>query len=143
MNYPSRTLTIGKVAREAGVSVETIRYYQRRGLLDTPPKSLQGYRQYSDETVHTLGFIQMAKQLEFTLNEIKTLLTLRRSKATYCSDIRILAEQKIRELNEKSRKLERARTYLQGVLKECSGNDPARDCPIIEKLNKNPLLPGK
>ncbi len=109
-----------------------------RGLLETPVP-----RKYTDETVHTLGFIRIAKQLEFTLNEIRTLLTLRRSKAAYCSDIRLLAEQKVKELDEKSRSLERARAYLQEVLKDCTGNDRAGDCPIIDKLNKSPLSSGK
>ena len=91
-------LTIGKVARLASVGVETVRFYEREGLLDKPPRRRSGYRQYSKDTVSRLRFIRRAKELGFTLKEIRELLTLRIETESTCEDVRIKAEAKINDV---------------------------------------------
>jgi len=96
------TLTIGKVARLAGIGVETIRFYEREGLIEEPPRRESGYRQYPEDTVHRLRFIRRAKELGFTLKEIKELLALRIDPETTCEDIRRRANTKINDIEAKT-----------------------------------------
>ncbi|MDP6106829.1 MAG: heavy metal-responsive transcriptional regulator [Candidatus Brocadiia bacterium] len=95
-------LTIGKVARQSGVGVETVRFYEREGLIEQPPRRPSGYRQYPQEAVLRLCFIRRAKQLGFSLREIKELLALRVGGSTSCSEVRQRAEAKIAVVEEKN-----------------------------------------
>ncbi len=123
-------LTIGQVARRAGVHVETIRYYQRLGLLPLPEKPVHGFRRYGEETIRRLRFIKQAQGLGFTLKEIRELLTLDQAD---CSEVRRLAEQKLRQVESKIRELERLRAGLAEAVAVCR-SDPGARCRLLESL---------
>ncbi len=128
------SMTIGKIARLAGVGIETIRFYERTGLIDEPPRRESGYRQYPEETVARLRFIKRAKELGFTLREIKELLELRIDPNTTCEDIRHRAEAKISDIEEKIRTLERMKEALMKFTLACNGRGPISECPILEAM---------
>jgi len=130
------SLTIGKVARLAEIGVETVRFYEREGLINKPPRREAGYRQYPEETVHRLRFIRRAKKLGFTLKEIKELFALRFEPETTCEDIRHRAEAKIGDIEEKIRTLKRMRETLMKLTLACSGNSPVSMCPILEAMEE-------
>ncbi|EMM6789211.1 Hg(II)-responsive transcriptional regulator [Pseudomonas aeruginosa] len=125
-------LTIGKLANAAGVSVETIRYYQRRGLLDEPAKPLGGHRHYPQGMVKRLSFIKRAQALGFTLTEIGGLLTLDESCA--CTETRALAAHKLALITQKMADLAAMQLVLGGLLQQCDAGDGGASCPIIEAL---------
>lgn len=125
-------LTIGKLASAAGVSVETIRYYQRRGLLDEPAKPLGGHRCYPQGMVKRLNFIKRAQALGFTLTEIGGLLTLDESCA--CTETRALAAHKLALITQKMADLAAMQLVLGGLLQQCDAGDGGASCPIIEAL---------
>lgn len=131
------SLTIGKVARLAEVGVETVRFYEREGLIDEPPRRESGYRQYPEETVHRLRFIRRAKELGFSLKEIKELLALRIEPETTCEDIRGRAEVKIGDIEEKIRTLTRMKEALMKLTLACSGRGPVSACPILEAMESD------
>lgn len=120
----TKDMTIGGLARSARVNVETIRYYQRRGLMPKPG------RHYPPETLIRLRFIKRAQELGFTLKEIAELLTL---DGAACGDARILAERKCTDINARIRDLQAMRRALNRLLRACAtGRSP--DCPLIESL---------
>jgi MerR family copper efflux transcriptional regulator len=127
-------LTIGQVAKKAGVNVETIRYYERRGYIPKPPRPRSGYRQYSDETINRIQFIKRAQKLGFTLKEISELLSLRIDPDTTCADVKRRAEAKIVGIEEKIHTLQSIKKALAKLLAMCSGKGPPGECPIIEVL---------
>ena len=129
------TLTIGKAAERAGVGIETIRFYEREGLIDEPPRGPSGYRQYPESVVLRLQFIRRAKELGFTLNEIKDLLSLRLDPGTTCADVKERAEAKITDIDERMRSLRRMKKVLGKLTESCSGRGPVDDCPILEALD--------
>jgi len=129
-------LTIGKLAKKAQVNTETIRYYERRGLISRPPRPLSGYRQYPDETFKRIDFIKRAKELGFSLKEIGDLLSLRVDPTTSCSDIKIRTETKIEAIEEKIKTLKKMKNALVDVSRACSGRGPISECPILEALEK-------
>jgi MerR family mercuric resistance operon transcriptional regulator len=128
------SLTIGKIARLAEVGVETVRFYEREGLIDEPPRRESGYRQYPKETVRRLRFIKHAKELGFTLKEIKELFALRIDPETTCEDIRFRAETKIGHIEEKIWTLKRMKEALKKLTLSCSGRGPVSECPILEAM---------
>jgi MerR family mercuric resistance operon transcriptional regulator len=127
-------LSIGKLAEAAGVNIETIRYYQRRGLLDEPPKPLSGYRHYLPEQVKRLRFIKRAQALGFTLDEVGTLLKL--DAACTCRETRALAVHKLALIEQKMADLAALRQVLGGLVQECDAGDGGAACPIIDVLNR-------
>ena len=129
-------LTIGNLARHAHVNLETIRYYERLGLLPSPPRTQSGYRLFPDDAVRRLQFIRRAQQLGFALKEIRDLLGLRFRPGTRCADVRERAEAKIAEINEKIRSLQAMRKALVRLVGACSGRGPVSDCPILESLDR-------
>ena len=129
-------LTIGKLAKKAEVNIETIRYYERRGLISKPPRPHSGYRQYPDETFKRIDFIKRAKELGFSLKEIGELLSLRLDPATSCSDIKSRTETKIEHIEEKIKTLKKMKNTLMEVSRTCSGGGPISECPILEALEK-------
>ncbi len=131
------SLTIGKVARLAEVGVETIRFYEREGLIDEPPRRESGYRQYPEDIVHRLRSIRRAKELGFTLKEIRELLALRIEPETTCEDIRIRAEAKIGNIEQKIRTLESMKEALVKLTLACSGRGPVSECPVLEAMEGN------
>jgi MerR family mercuric resistance operon transcriptional regulator len=130
------SLTIGQLAKIAGVGVETVRFYERKGLLAEPNRRPSGYRQYGEEVVNRLRFIKRAKELGFTLNEIKDLLSLRLDPTTTCADVKERAEEKIDDIEAKIRTLRRMKNALVKVTKACSGRGGTSECPILEALDK-------
>jgi MerR family mercuric resistance operon transcriptional regulator len=130
------TMTIGKVARLAGVGVETVRFYQREGLLNEPPRRQSGYRQYEENVVGRLQFIRRAKELGFTLKEIKELLSLRLDPSTTCADVKQRTAEKIADIEAKMRTLQRMKRALVKLTKACVGNGPTSECPILESLER-------
>jgi len=128
------TLTIGQLAKAAGVNVETIRYYQRVGLITEPPKPAEGYRRYPQEAVLRIQFIKRAKQLGFTLDEISELLALGEG---HCNDVRKRAETKRAQVVKQIQDLTALQITLDELIGACmKGADPIA-CPIVESLTTN------
>lgn len=127
-----RTMTIGRLATAAGVNVETVRYYQRRGLLDEPHKPFRGYRHYPDDTVKRLRFIKRAQALGFTLEEIAGLLRL--DGADCCADTRELAAHKVVVIEQKLSDLAAMRDALKALMRQCESGQTEGLCPIISVL---------
>ena len=130
-----KTLTIGKVARAAGVGVETVRFYEQRGLIEKPPRLASGYRQYPQDTVRRLRFIKRAKELGFTLKEIYELLSMRMRSDTRCADIRAEAETKLIDIGRKIRDLEGMRNALRYLADTCTSESSLDECPILKALD--------
>lgn len=125
-------LTIGKLTDAAGVNIETIRYYQRRGLLDEPPKPPGGHRRYAPEQTKRLRFIKRAQPLGFTLDEVGALLTL--DAACACGETRALAVRKLGLIEQKMADLAAMRQALGGLVQQCDAGDGGANCPIIDVL---------
>lgn len=125
-------LTIGKLAEFAGVNIETIRYYQRRGLLDEPIKPLGGHRRYAPEQVKRVRFIKRSQALGFTLNEVGVLLTL--DAACACNETRMLAAHKLDLIEQKMADLAAMRQALGSLVHQCNAGDGHATCPIIAVL---------
>ena len=128
-------LTIGSLAEEAGVNVETIRYYQRRGLLPEPDKPAQGYRRYDATTVKRVRFIKRAQALGFTLEEIGGLLKL--DEAHACAETRELASHKLQTIETKLADLVAMRKALTALLCQCDAGAMKGNCPIIHALGSD------
>lgn len=129
-----KTMTIGQVAREAGVGVETLRFYEREGLLEEPDRRDSGYRQYDPAVVDRLRFIHRAKGLGFTLREIKELLRLHADEDATRADVKRRAEEKIADIEAKIQDLRRMRAALGELAGACDGDGPLHGCPIIQAL---------
>jgi MerR family mercuric resistance operon transcriptional regulator len=128
-------LTIGRLADEAGVNVETIRYYQRRGLLPEPDKPMQGHRRYAGDVVSRIRFIKRAQVLGFTLEEVGSLLDLGTSQA--CAETRELAANKLQVIEQKLADLQAMREALSALLRQCDSWAKRGACPIIDALAAN------
>jgi MerR family mercuric resistance operon transcriptional regulator len=128
----SESLTIGTLAKHGGVNVETIRYYQRRGLLDEPSKTRQGFRRYQQESVKCIRFIKRAQNLKFTLEEIQSLLDLEERKA--CQETRSLAADKLALIEGKIANLSRMKKALSRLVRACDTSSVDTSCPIIQLL---------
>lgn len=127
------SMTIGRLAHAAGVNVETIRYYQRRDLLDEPNKPLGGHRRYAPEAARRVNFIKRAQQLGFTLEEVKDLLML--EDGQNCRETRRLAQHKLQIIETRIADLDRMRRLLKGLIGECELGKQPRSCPIIATLS--------
>lgn len=127
-------LSIGQVARQAGVGVETVRFYEREGLLEEPMRRASGYRQYSQEAVIQIRFIKRAQQLGFSLKEIAELLALRVDGKTSCEQVKERAAAKLAEVERKMVELQRMRQALLQVASLCTGEGPSSRCPMLDAL---------
>ena len=137
------TLTIGKAARDANVNVETVRFYERRGLIARPPKG-NGYRIYSPEQVAQIRFIKEAQQIGFSLNEIRDLLALRADPTTDCSKVRSQAVAKLDEIKWKIEQLRKVGTALETLIAACPGHGQLQACSIMDALTlRSSKSPGK
>lgn len=128
------SLTIGQVADRADVGVETVRFYERQGLVEEPPRRPSGYRQYPPEAVARIRFIRRAKELGFSLKEIRELLALRLDPQSTCGDVRDRAEEKLAGIRDKIAALERMRAALERLTAACSGAGSVSECPILEAM---------
>ena len=129
----SEHLSIGRLAQAAGVNVETIRYYHRRGLLEQPPKAARGQRRYSAAAATRVRFIKRAQQLGFTLDEVASLLLLEDGQS--CRETRLLAERKLAIIETRIADLARMRALLSALIAQCSDGKRPRSCPIIATLS--------
>jgi MerR family mercuric resistance operon transcriptional regulator len=127
-------ITIGQVAKQAGVGVETVRFYERKGLIDQPRRPGSGFRDYPDEVVAKIRFIRHAKDLGFTLSEIGELLSLRAHPRTSCSAVKVRAEQKVADIDERVRSLRRIRRTLVKLAEACDRQETSAKCAILEAL---------
>lgn len=132
-----KPLTIGRVAKQADIHIETIRYYERRGLLPDPPRTEAGYRQYDAESITRLRFIKEAQALGFTLEEIQGLLALRVDKETSCEDVRRQAEHKVADIEAKINTLQAMHDALQEMITACAQGGPSGECPLLETLERH------
>ncbi len=128
-------LTRSGLARRCGVNPETVRFYERRGILPHPSRTPSNYRVYGEETVKRLLFIKRSKELGFTLGEIQELLSLRAAPGAECADVRSRAEAKILDIEGKIRALRSMKKALSGLMAECGENVPVSECPILEALD--------
>jgi MerR family mercuric resistance operon transcriptional regulator len=131
----SASLSIGQVARDAGVGVETVRFYEREGLVPEPKRRPSGYRQYPPDTVRRIRFVQRAKDLGFTLKEIRALLSLRVAADKSCANVRDLAVTKLAEVDRKLAELGRMRVALASLAASCTGEGPTSECPLLDALD--------
>ena len=128
---PQPPLTIGRLAKAAEVNVETIRYYQRVGLVVEPVKPLEGFRVYHDETINRIRFIKRAQKLGFSLQDIAHLLELGEG---HCNDVREQAEAKLKQIEAQIKDLQSMRKTLKKLISECSSSNENGDCPIVQSL---------
>ncbi len=130
-----KTMTISNAARQAEVGIETIRFYERRGLIEQPPKPVgSGYRVYPEETVQRIRFIRQAQEIGFSLREIDELLCLRADPAADSSDVRARAIDKRNEVEHKIEHLQKIHAALEELISACPGKGALRQCSIMEAL---------
>lgn len=134
VDMPNGVLRIGQVAERAAVNVQTLRYYERRGLLADPGRTRSGYRLYAPEAVQVVRFIKRAQGLGFSLGEVQRLLELRDDSASSCDDAKTLAQAKIQAVDEKARQLAALKEALETLVRSCDRGDVKRECPILEAL---------
>ena len=130
------TLTIGQVAARAGVNIQTVRYYERRGLLPDPERSKAGYRLYELDVVRRLRFIKRAQELGFTLEEIQELLNLRVQGPGSCASAERAALAKLELVARKQAELDRLRERLEALVDACRHNEDTAECPILDVLDE-------
>lgn len=129
-----QTLRIGQLAEAAGVAVETVRFYEQQGLLPKPKRSTGGYRLYPDSMLERLRFIRRAKELGFSLQEIKNLLRLQDHGGSHAK-VKKISSAKLAEIDEKIRDLQSIRDVLSHLVKQCDGSSASlKSCPIIQSL---------
>jgi MerR family copper efflux transcriptional regulator len=134
MNPSTASLTIGTVAKRAGVPIDTIRYYEREGLLPEPLRRSSGYRSYNETAVRQLRFIRRAKDLGFTLDEIRDLLALSSDRRGGVKAVRKRAEQRLASIEARIAELTRIRKGLQQLIEACPGHGDPEHCPILRAL---------
>ena len=130
-----KAMKIGEVAKLSEVGIETIRYYERQGLLAEPKRRPSGYRQYDESVVSRLQFIRRAKELGFTLAEIKELVGLWYDTETRCEHVRERAERKVEDIEAKIRSLQKMKRSLKKLITGCQANDSIGDCPLMEGID--------
>ena len=133
-------LTTSKLAQAAGINSETLRYYERRGLLPEPPRRESGYRIYPVDSVERLRFIKGAQALGFTLEEIRELLELRVNEQATQADVRERAEAKVSGIETKIAALQQMRDALLNLVNQCHGDGPTSECPILDALPTQAFL---
>jgi MerR family copper efflux transcriptional regulator len=129
------TMTIGKLAERAGVNIDTIRYYERNGLLPRPARRDSGYREYGRDDIERLRFIRRSKELGFTLAEIAELLSLSGDRGNDMRGVKRRAEQRLAQVEHKIKELQRVRRGLKRLIAACPGHGELRGCPIMAALS--------
>lgn len=130
-----QTFTIGQVAREAGIGVETVRFYEREGLLEQPERRASGYRQFEPQAVARLKFIKQAQHLGFTLRDIKELLALKLEQGTTRSKVREKAVAKVADIDARITELKRMKAALVPLIDACDGKGTVEGCPILAAID--------
>ncbi len=134
-------MTIGRIAEEARVSRDTVRYYERLGLIEPLARTHSNYRLYSEEEIERLKFIKRAQNLGFSLSEIKKLLRLQENPNTTKAEIKAFTEAKIRDVKKKILELTRILQALEHLAHQCDGHGPIDECPILEALREDHCHP--
>lgn len=132
---PMPAMTIGRLAEQAGVNIDTIRYYERNGLLPAPQRRTSGYREYAPADIERLRFIRRSKELGFTLAEIGELLSLTAERSTDMRGVKRKAEQRLEQVEFKIRELQRVRRGLKMLIAACPGHGELDACPIMAALS--------
>lgn len=127
-------MKIGELARRADVNIDTVRYYERQGLLPTPPRLASGYRSYDPDDAARLRFVRRAKALGFTLGEIRDLLALSDHRNQDMSDLKASASEKLAEVEARIQELTRMRDGLRTLVDACPGHGALAECPILQAL---------
>lgn len=130
----ARGLTIGVLSRHTGVNIETIRYYERIGLIPTPPRTAGGRRVYDVADARRLGFVKRARELGFPIGEIRSLLTLGDIDRAACTDVCAVAEPHLAGIRAKIADLSRLETELAGAIERCGSGDGGRVCGVVQAL---------
>ena len=130
-------LQIGEVAKRVGISVDTIRFYERRGLIPEPNRSPGGYRRYPELIVKQLWFIQHAKKLGFSLKEIVELIASKNTPKANCKSIKATAQAKVGDIQNKIEGLEKIRKTLMPLIDQCQTTDPISECPILGAIDRS------
>jgi MerR family copper efflux transcriptional regulator len=130
------SFTIGQVARQAGVGIDTVRYYERNHLLPEAQSRLSGYREYGQDDVRRLRFIRRAKELGFTLTEIRELLTLATDRERGVRGVKARAETRLAEVERRIGELQQVRKGLKHLIDGCPGHGPLERCPILTALGE-------
>ncbi len=128
--------TIGEVAKAAGVGIETVRFYERKGLIPDPPRRPSGYRAYPEAVVERIVFIRHAKELGFSLKEIGDLLSLRVARNANCARVKRRTEDKIRDIESKIHRLQRWRRTLRKLAEACDEGTPTSECAILGAIEQ-------
>jgi len=128
-------LTTGRLAKEAGVNIDTVRYYEKRGLIPKPPRKDSGYRMFREDAIKRIIFIKHAQQIGFSLHEIEELLFLRVGSKTTCREVKKRTEAKIVEVEGKILNLQRIKRALEKMADICRANKRIGDCPILDMLD--------
>ena len=136
------TLTIGQVAREAGIGVETVRFYEREGLLEHPARRSSGYREFQTDAVARLRFIKQAQRLGFTLREIKELLALKIDPDSKRAQVRERALTKIADIERRIKELKRMKKALAPLIEACDGQGKLEGCPSLDAIDSSCHLPA-
>jgi MerR family transcriptional regulator, copper efflux regulator len=136
MEAAVKSLIIGKVASESGVGVETVRFYEREGLLNQPARRPSGYRQYEPEAIARLRFIKQAQRLGFTLREIKELLALKLDPHATRKQVKDRAVAKIADIDQRIDELKRMKKALAPLILACDGKGALEGCPILDAIEK-------
>ncbi|HJR14994.1 MAG TPA: heavy metal-responsive transcriptional regulator [Rhodanobacteraceae bacterium] len=131
---PTQHVTIGVVARQASVGIDTIRYYEREGLLPKPQRRASGYRDYDSGIVERLRFIRRAKDLGFTLEEIRELLALSTDRERGVKSVKQRAQARLGEVEHRIRELQRMKRGLKQLIDACPGHGALEHCPILRAL---------
>lgn len=137
----SADLTIGRFAQATGVNVETIRYYQRRGLLPEPPRLSGRIRRYGQDDVRRMNFIKGAQRMGFSLGEVSDLLRL--DDGAHCTEASALATEKLSQVRETLASLQQVERVLAGLVDACRHHDGDVRCPLIESLHKEDSLDSR
>ena len=130
----SRHYTVGQLARAAEVPTTTVRYYERVGLVRPQDRSVGNYRLYGDESLEAIKFIRSAQSIGFTLDNVKTLLSMRHRANASCCQVQSLIEERLADVDRRLKDLRHVRTVLKAALARCRENEPQGCCVVIESL---------
>lgn len=130
-------MKIGEIAKKAQVNIQTLRYYEKRGIIKPSEVKNSGYRFYTEEALKSILFIKHAKELGFSLDQIKELLDLRIPSKSRCQKVRTRALEKLNDVQEKIEMLKKIKGTLKTLIKDCESNKTSSNCPIIESMETN------
>jgi MerR family mercuric resistance operon transcriptional regulator len=134
----ARGLTIGRLAKVSGLNLETVRYYERIGLMPEPARTEGGHRIYEDHHRRRLTFIRRARKLGFSIEEIRTLLDLARPQRRACAEVRPIAAAHLSDVRAKIADLTRLEAMLAETVSRCAQNGAAPSCPVLDLLEASP-----